>query len=585
MKVYEATSDNIVVRSEPNGGNSSISGTISKGTTLYVEEEKEGYVKTQYGWVNDSQVRLVSIDGVTQRNTISRSVSRASSRAATSTVTVNTSNATNSTRVVPLTTKNAQDYKVKTTLDQRLLRNSGALCIPPQFCSAADPQIYEGYKIGRVYAESVLSHAIVVSMCPCKVKYLPTFTKEEQKTFFDSVLASAKGIEGALNRDYEADGAGNFYEATGAWRTHINRVNAILRLTSIMMGIGDKKVPGTNTAYKNFSWDTGYGSLTDGTVTGGNNGGGVIGTLSSMFTGAKDVFAEAFHAIEEGVISDGTYIHFYADGDNTSYSDDHQNTTRSSAIESALSTVDDLAKEFNFLMGEVQDSKISEDVNRAIDGLGDGFIANILKTGRGYFEGARLAFPQILDSSTFGRSINVSLKCVAPCADPEAIFLYTMVPQAHIMAMALPGQYSSNMYTFPPIVKINCTGWFNCDLAVISDLRITRGGSDSRMWSVDRLATETEITFTVTPLYSQLMVPTTSKPFSALFNRGFMEYIASISGIDMKVNNVDLKAEMLKMIASGARPDNMARNSVMGLSRSLLDSSAIQFAQKMLRMP
>lgn len=588
VKIYEATSDNVLARTSPNADPTNVAGSVAKGSTLEVTDEQNGYVKTQYGWVSSANIRLVSIDGNQTRSAVKNAVSRA-----TGGNTIRVSNSSNASKLSNNLTGQyiANTYKVKTTLDKRLLDNANALCVPPQFNAAADPQIFSGYKIGRVHAESVLSNAIIVSMCPCKVKYLPTFSKEEQKSLFDTAMQAAgdSSIAKNLGDDWAADGSGNFYEATGAWNTHINRVNAILRLEAIMMGIGDKLVPGTKIKYKNMSWDLPFGSIADPAIMRANTDNTLLGGLTKLIKGAGAALSETFQGVADDVLDDGTWVHFYADGDNTSYSDDHSTTTKASAIEGMMNSLDDLVKEFNFLLGEVHDNnQFVQDISTAIDSMGDSAIANFVKTGKGYFEGARLAFPQILDTSEFRRSISVNVKCVAPCGDPEAIFLYTSIPRAHIMSMALPGQYSANMYTFPPLVKINCKGWFNCDLAVISDLRITRGGSDNRAWTRDRLATEIDISFSVTPLYSQLMVPTTKKPFSALSNRGFIEYIAATSGVDMKMNNAALKAEMVGMMLSNRYnpiDKNFWSDRTGGLYRSFLDSFITQTTQKITHMP
>lgn len=589
--IYQVSSNNVLVRSEPIGVESTVTGTVSKGTNVVASDEQNGFIKTEYGWISANQLRLVSVDGQKTRSFVNRSVENA--RASGGMLDVINPIVLDAYEVIQASRRSAnntirESYNIDTTLDERLLENANAMCKPPQFCKAADPQVFKNYKIGRVYAESVLSHAIIVSICPCKVKYLPTFSSEEQKGFFSDILSSGgdASMIAKVTEDYQkSGGAGNFYEAAGDWASHINKVNAILRTASVFLGIGDLLVPGTTTKYKHFSWDRAWGEnmVTDSGAA--NPGSSSRGFLEKWKLSAGSLLSSVATGFRDGVIADGTFLHFYADGDNTSYTDDHQNTTRSSMIESALSSVDEIVKEFNFLAGEYQNSPIAEDVDRAIDGLGDNWFGNILKTGRGYFEGARLAFPQILDTSTFQRSISVNLKCVAPNATPEAIFLYTMVPMAHVMALSMPGQYSANMYTFPPIVKINCTGWFNCDLAVISDLRITRGGNDSRQWTNDRLAQEIDISFSVTPLYSQLMIPTARKPFSALFNRGFMEYIGSITGIEMKTIQATLKWDLMKMmIGNKYDPRYGIGELIRGIGRSWTDKVANSL-DKLTKMP
>ena len=47
----------------------------------------------------------------------------------------------------------------------------------------------------------------------------------------------------------------------------------------------------------------------------------------------------------------------------------------------------------------------------------------------------------------------------------------------------------------------------------MSSISLTRGGSDGTSWSSQGLATEWTVNFDITPLYSQLTMPSTDHPF------------------------------------------------------------------------
>ena len=53
--------------------------------------------------------------------------------------------------------------------------------------------------------------------------------------------------------------------------------------------------------------------------------------------------------------------------------------------------------------------------------------------------------------------------------------------------MATPKQLSSNMYTYPFLCRIFQRGNVNMDLAYISSLDFSRGGSENTSWTVDGL--------------------------------------------------------------------------------------------------
>ena len=130
------------------------------------------------------------------------------------------------------------------------------------------------------------------------------------------------------------------------------------------------------------------------------------------------------------------------------------------------------------------------------------------------------------------------------------------------MAIAYPKQISESMYTYPFLCRVSQKGWFNTDLAVISNLRVSRGGNDDTSWTINGLATEYTATFDITPLYCSLMTSSADHPFLFLKNTALMEYLCTMCGVDMKVNNFQAKVDMAMTAISGSfkdMPTNMAR--------------------------
>ena len=83
------------------------------------------------------------------------------------------------------------------------------------------------------------------------------------------------------------------------------------------------------------------------------------------------------------------------------------------------------------------------------------------------------------------------------------------------------------------------------NLAVMSSITITRGGSDNTSWSSEGLATEWTVNFDISPLYTQLTMPSTDHPFLFMKNDALIDYLGNLCGFDLKANNLDVKIKLL----------------------------------------
>lgn len=442
-------------------------------------------------------------------------------------------------------------------------RYSRAFGCPPQFNINIDIQYIDDIApgIGRVFATTMLSHPSILSICPGTVNYLPGFSKEEKNTFYEKVLGLVSG-DGPLKSKIQGDEDtnilnGKLYEFRNNNREYMNVVNHLCRLTSILMGIGDEKIPFGYMKLKNFD----YSWWTTPENASMPNSPSIFGDLLS---GAKSMVNSA--------VGDDSYVHFFITNQGTSVSEDISTNTTSSALEDTFnnSNLNSISRNLEFLfggpIGSISDSDLEADISAIFANNNSSFIKGFAGLTKNYFKGGRLVFPQMIDGVNYSKSISCSLKFMSLYGDKMSIFLREMVPLMHLLAFTLPKQLSQNMYTYPFIVRVFQKGWFNSDLAIISNLNIQRGGQDNSSWTVDGLPTEIDVTFDVVPLYSELMVSSTTKPFLAMQNTALVEYLGTLCGVDLKANNLQAKMEIAKAAVSNKFTDIPAN-----LSRGVTD--------------
>lgn len=429
------------------------------------------------------------------------------------------------------TTENDEDYKL---LNYRYIRALGS---PPNYNQVVDHQYIDERTpgVGRVFAETMLSFPSILSICPGKVDYLPGFSKDQQQTFYQKVVAAYSG-DGALSARIAAEDEtnrlnGKLYEFKQAYNEYISIVNVLCRAVAMWLDIGEQKMPHSQTKLKDFD----YAWWTSRT--------------GSPAQDSKSIFGEAVGNIKKAIgsaVSDDTYVHFFITHQGTSVSEDLTTTTSASMLEDAInnSSLHSMSRNLEFLFGSaIGGADVESDLQAAMSGQPE-FLKSFGNLAKNYLKGGRLIFPQMVDDINYSKSMTCSMKFVSIYGDKMSIFLRCYVPLLHILAMALPKQIAQNMYTYPFLVRVFQKGWFNSDLAVITNLRVIRGGQDNTSWTIDGLPTEIEVEFTVTPLYSDLMVTSSKHPFLFLQNTSLTEYLATLCSIDLKVNNLSKKIEV-----------------------------------------
>ena len=410
---------------------------------------------------------------------------------------------------------------------------------PPKYNMDIDIQYVSDVGLGRVMGQTYYSNPTILSICPGKVKMFPQlFNKKARDNAFNTIYEAARGAgDGSVVQKILGDKNsdilnGPLYEFSQDTQDYAKRLNLLCRTCAILLGIGDDKMPYTSTPLRSF--DYAYWSIR-------KKYSPSTGKQQNVFT---DFWAGGIQAAANAV-GDENYIHFLVSNENTSISEGVTTDVEASFLENIVSSTNSIANQLSYFSGVGFNNQMDAKAN--IDNALYGIIgeAGWTKLVDNVLSGGKLKIPKIVGDTNFSQSISCSLKFLSPYGNPKAVFLWCIVPVCHLYALALPKQLSDSMYSYPYIIKVFQKGWFNSNLAVISSINLVRGGNDDTSWSSAGLATEWTVNFEITPLYSQLTMPSTDHPLLFIKNDGLIDYLGNLCGFDLKANNLNVKAKLL----------------------------------------
>jgi hypothetical protein len=151
--------------------------------------------------------------------------------------------------------------------------------------------------------------------------------------------------------------------------------------------------------------------------------------------------------------------------------------------------------------------------------------------------GMKVVYPMLWNTSDYSKNINFTFNFVSPYGDPLSIFQYVYVPFFALLTFALPRQAAENGFVSPFFVRADIPGVVTSDLALITDLTWTKGGSDGTMWTKDRLPRAISGSFNVTDLYPYLSMVKRLSFMSA--NPSFTVFLDNLAGFGSLYNNDD----------------------------------------------
>lgn len=441
------------------------------------------------------------------------------------------------------TTSNVNDISVKNNskypeAQRDMSRYLAAFGTPPVFDPTVDPRYplnanLRDNEYGRVYGNTILSNPTLLSLCPGSVTYLSSLaSKDDRENLFNMVLeAAGKSTPLGQKISGEEGGAlsGKLFSFKAAYPEYISIVNLLCRTCALMLGLDKKSIWNPNKYYK----DADYGYLTS-------------SAAYKSKSNEKNPWAETMSAIYTNFNSsahDDAWVNFFITHQGTSLREDASVTTGESELEKAVGQGNVLANNLSFLFGrniggDMNGSSSLEDDLASILDVGDNgsFLGDVTKLLKNYLKGGKLIIPKMIENFNYEKSLSCTLKLTSIYGDKEAIFTRCLVPIAFLLAMVIPKQIADNMYTFPFVVKAFQRGWFNSDLAVITNLSITKGGQDDTAWTVDGLATEYEVSFDIVPLVQNLMVTSANNPFLFMKNEALIDYLGCMCGLDTRAD-------------------------------------------------
>lgn len=409
---------------------------------------------------------------------------------------------------------------------------------PFQFTRETDFRLKgDEYDLGRKYMENIVSESPIVYFMPGRPNYLPDLN-EAQKTSFTNFFAGKENMTekdniGPIQQLLASLGKTDtrYFGFLSDYANYVRYVNLLCRVCAIFLGIGNRKAPNTETPYKYYDWgnyryENTYKQKTE--------------KIKSVFDLSK--LAESVGSyLYEQMFGNYQYTQFYVDP-NISFTESASNNTMQSKLASTFESAQGIIKEVAFLTdtmavkgvdtARASFSQGMEEISQKMLKNGnENFFSRLMGMSANVLEGSNIIFPELWGEASYNKSYNITINLVSPYGDKESIYLNIIVPLMHILALALPRQTTANSYKAPFMVKVFSKGWFSCEMGIIDNITIDKGGNGA--WTVDGLPSEVKVNIGIKDLYSNLMQTPNSEPFLFIQNHGLIEFLSVTSGMDI----------------------------------------------------
>lgn len=420
---------------------------------------------------------------------------------------------------------------------------------PYQFMDSVDQKLSNfdsgiNFPYGRRFTEKIVNRMPLLLLAPGRPSFMDGYKKSERGAILSAIM-SAGTNESALEDMFDTNKFGRYYTFRFNYADYYDYVNGVCRASAIYLGLGDKTIDGT--PYSRYSWD----KFT-------NDG------LKGFFSGSE-------------------YVAFYVDADNQ-ISESFSNSTGESMLSNSMNTLSNMGKEIDFLLGAgfgvkadlLNEDKVAQSMADASNALlsfsNPANVLERLKAGAlTIAAGGKLIFPEIWQDSSYSKSYSVNIKLTSPDGDTESIYRNILVPMWHLIALALPMQMGYNGMRSPFLVKGVFKGLFNCEMGIITNMDIQKGGEGS--WNIDGLPTEVQISFTIKDLY-QALTMTKGKDLKMFFNNTqYLDFIATMCGIAIIKPEIAMKMEMYSAFLSNKAID-LPNRAMLKLHESVSNASS-----------
>lgn len=429
---------------------------------------------------------------------------------------------------------------------QAFSRIEGIHGMPYQWNSNTDLKISQidssfDFPYGIAYTDKIINKMPLLLLSPGRPKFLSGFSKKTKEGVVGAAVNSMQGEDGGLE-DLLENKDGRYYTFEFNYKDYYEYVNGMCWASAIYLGLNKSEHTMNGKPYTSYDWST---FVNDG--------------LKGFFTGAE-------------------YVCFYTNAE-TQASDSFSNSTGASALESMVGKGSELAREFSFMLGMSAGKKIdaldAANYDATFEQISDimgknsnpaAIFERLKQGGITVASGGSLIFPEIWNDSYYSKSYSTTLKFVASDGDTETIYREILVPMWHLVALASPIQMGSNGYRSPFLIRAYYKGIINCDLGIITDMTITKGGSGS--WNIDGLPTEIEVNLTIKDLYNVMSMTKWSEPTKFINNTPFLDFIANSCGVVLSQPEIMRKATMMGVLFQN-KATKVPRNIQMGLNQAM----------------
>ena len=147
---------------------------------------------------------------------------------------------------------------------------------------------------------------------------------------------------------------------------------------------------------------------------------------------------------------------------------------------------------------------------------------------------AHFDIPDVWQDSKFTKYYNFQVRLRAPSGDKVSIFQSLYMPLMCLFGLGLPRATGRASFTTPFLLTAYCKGMFAVPLGIIDTFTLTRGRPEHG-WTVDRLPTAIDITFTIRDLSPSMYLFATGSALKQFdySNDGMLDYLDTLSGIGL----------------------------------------------------
>ena len=488
--------------------------------------------------------------------------------------------------------------------------------VPHQFIDTTDMRPDDGSALGIEFMNNIMAETPILSILPGIPDYLADMD-QDKKIQLTTALSEAVNealTTAGMQRIEESNLDTKFFEFAPRCMEYMTYVNVLARMGAIFLGLGQVQVPGYGEYnYGNFNWfrwhlsnayagkkapgndftqvaksaveDLGIGvdAVEKWAKNNFEDAGEMLGFLKKQEEEAdgdvkikkdEDRFKSA-NQLDSASLNvfymDSYYIDFFIKP--PSYQDSFQNSTSQSRLAGAIQGASDMAKELQFILGgamSVETGKLNEQVGNFNTNMNNlikstemnenmkKIMSSLITGSTSVITGANLIFPEIWESSNYSRDFSMEMTFSTPYATRESYFLNIWVPMSFLLALVLPRQTTVNSYSAPFLVRATVPGFFSCDMGIVKDVSITKGGPSGDNWSKDGLPTEVNVTINIADLYNALSMSNYRTPkniWNFLWNTPLLDYVGVACGLNMRSSEYDKKITLIKALTKNWASD------------------------------